>query len=189
MAHGAQSTHDRLDILDACPYGLVEDPTVLIHDHRRPPVVQQPHRSEHKGPHEDASHPPSCEAFKVEPCGNVPMFCPQCGTLAFPDPTGNIMCPNYQCDYRGSASNTIVGTDGQEIDLAKASSTSKVAKRKYEVIPDSSELKGVLTTGNYICPKCDGNEVFVELVQTRSSDEPETRILTCKGCKHGWREY
>ena len=63
------------------------------------------------------------------------------------------------------------------------------AKRKYEVIPDSSELKGVLTTGNYICPKCDGNEVFVELVQTRSSDEPETRILTCKGCKHGWREY
>ena len=57
MAHGAQSTHDRLDILDACPYGLVEDPTVLIHDHRRPPVVQQPHRSEHKGPHEDASHP------------------------------------------------------------------------------------------------------------------------------------
>ena len=47
-------------------------------------------------------------------------------------------------------------------------------KRKYEVIPDSSELKGVLTTGNYICPKCDGNEVFVELVQTRSSDEPET---------------
>ncbi|MBK30002.1 MAG: hypothetical protein CMB49_04730 [Euryarchaeota archaeon] len=48
---------------------------------------------------------------------------------------------------------------------------------------------GVLTTDSYICPKCDCREVFSELRQTRSSDEPETRFLTCKACKHGWREY
>ncbi|MBT3452109.1 MAG: transcription factor S, partial [Euryarchaeota archaeon] len=31
--------------------------------------------------------------------------------------------------------------------------------------------------------------VFSYLEQTRSSDEPETRMLTCKNCGHGWREY
>ncbi|MBL6885691.1 MAG: hypothetical protein ISR21_08420 [Candidatus Poseidoniaceae archaeon] len=40
-----------------------------------------------------------------------------------------------------------------------------------------------------MCPKCDDIEVFSYLEQTRSSDEPETRMLTCKSCGHGWREY
>ncbi|MBJ47192.1 MAG: hypothetical protein CMB59_04785 [Euryarchaeota archaeon] len=50
-------------------------------------------------------------------------------------------------------------------------------------------MKGVLTVGDYMCPKCDGVEVYSYLEQTRSSDEPETRMLTCKNCGHGWREY
>ncbi|MBI19290.1 MAG: hypothetical protein CMB73_01795 [Euryarchaeota archaeon] len=42
-----------------------------------------------------------------------------------------------------------------------------------------------------MCPKCDSVEVYAYLEQTRSSDEPETRMLTCANvkCKHGWREY
>ena len=40
-----------------------------------------------------------------------------------------------------------------------------------------------------MCPKCDSVEVYAYLEQTRSSDEPETRMLTCKECGHGWREY
>ncbi|MAV03466.1 MAG: hypothetical protein CMA19_04275 [Euryarchaeota archaeon] len=52
-------------------------------------------------------------------------------------------------------------------------------------------MKGVLTIGDYICPdlKCQSREVYSYLEQTRSSDEPETRMLTCKECGKGWREF
>lgn len=79
--------------------------------------------------------------------------------------------------------------DGTEIDISKASSSSKSEARDRRVIDDSDMQRGVLTTNTYICPKCDTDSVFAELQQTRSSDEPETRILTCAECGHGWREY
>jgi DNA-directed RNA polymerase subunit M len=39
------------------------------------------------------------------------------------------------------------------------------------------------------CPKCGHNEAFFTIRQTRSSDEPETRIYRCCKCKATWREY
>ena len=79
--------------------------------------------------------------------------------------------------------------DGTEIDLSEASSSSKTETRDRRVIDDADQQRGVLTTKTYICPKCDSDQVYAELQQTRSSDEPETRILTCAECGHGWREY
>ena len=117
------------------------------------------------------------------------MFCPECGTLAFPTPTGDINCTNYKCGYTGPANLTVKGADGKDVDLSKTTSSTKAKTRVYEVIKDSDELKGVLTTSAYICPKCDCIEVYSYLEQTRSSDEPETRMLTCKDCGNGWREY
>jgi len=119
----------------------------------------------------------------------VPMFCPDCGTLAFPTPSGDINCTNYKCGYQGPANVKVKGVDGKEVDLSKASSSTKAETRVYEVIKDSDEMKGVLTVGDYMCPKCDCVEVYSYLEQTRSSDEPETRMLTCKNCGYGWREY
>ncbi|HIH85096.1 MAG TPA: hypothetical protein HA345_06765 [Candidatus Thalassarchaeaceae archaeon] len=40
-----------------------------------------------------------------------------------------------------------------------------------------------------MCPKCDCQRIYVELRQTRSSDEPETKIGTCADCGHKFREY
>lgn len=117
------------------------------------------------------------------------MFCPKCGTLSFPTPDGTINCPNYKCGYVGPANLKVKGSDGKEVDLSKATSSTKAETRVYEVIKDSDEMKGVLTVGDYMCPKCDGVEVYSYLEQTRSSDEPETRMLTCKNCGNGWREY
>ena len=117
------------------------------------------------------------------------MFCPECGTLAFPDPSGSIKCPNYNCGYGGDAENKVTMEDGTEIDISKATSTSKSETRDRRVIDDSEQQRGVLTTSTYICPKCDTDSVYAELQQTRASDEPETRILTCAECGHGWREY
>lgn len=39
------------------------------------------------------------------------------------------------------------------------------------------------------CPKCKHDKAYFWLVQTRSSDEPETKFLRCEKCKHTWRDY
>ena len=75
----------------------------------------------------------------------VLMFCPECGTLAFPTPSGDINCTNYKCGYQGPANVKVKGVDGKEVDLSKASSSTKAETRTYEVIKDSDE----------ICVKCD----------------------------------
>ena len=48
-------------------------------------------------------------------------------------------------------------------------------------------MQGILTKDTYMCPKCDVVEVYAYLEQTRSSDEPETRMLTCKDQGNGER--
>ena len=118
------------------------------------------------------------------------MFCPKCGALSFPDSKGWIKCPDYKCGYNGPLENKMKDpVTGEEIDFGNVQSSSKAETRKFEVIDDADQAHGVLTIGSYICPKCDSQEVYSELRQTRASDEPETRLLTCKQCKHGWREY
>ena len=98
------------------------------------------------------------------------MFCPECGTLSFPTPSGDINCTNYKCGYQGPANVKVKGTDGKEVDLSKISSSTKAETRVYEVIKDSDEMKGVLTVGDYMCPKCDGVEVFSYLCLLYTSD-------------------
>ncbi len=117
------------------------------------------------------------------------MFCPKCGELSFPDPSGIIKCPNHACGYNGPI-NQNLEIDGKEIDLVNASSTSKASNLKHlkEVIAES-EGQGVLQEGSLMCPKCDCQRIYVELRQTRSSDEPETKIGTCADCGHKFREY
>ena len=119
------------------------------------------------------------------------IFCPECGTLAFPGKDGIIKCPNGRCNYIGEAKGKVKLKSGEEIDTSDTVTSSKASDLKHlrEVIDDSSQHRGVLTSDSYICPKCEGSEVFAELKQTRASDEPETRILTCADCSHGWREY
>ena len=117
------------------------------------------------------------------------MFCPKCGTLSFPSPSGDITCTNHKCGYVGPANLVIKGVDGEDVDLSNIKSETKAKDREYEIIKDSDKMQGILTTDTYMCPKCDSVEVYAYLEQTRSSDEPETRMLTCKECGHGWREY
>ena len=125
------------------------------------------------------------------------MFCPECGTLGFMEPNGNIRCTNYTCGYEGP----LTGKDGkgaeftdhmtgETIDLSKARSSGETKNLKHltEVVEDEGG-KGVLRVGDIRCPRCDKNEIFVILMQTRSSDEPETKVCTCKNCGKKFREY
>ena len=107
------------------------------------------------------------------------MFCPKCGTLCFIGADSVQRCTNPDCMYEGYAD-----PKGQGM---KATVT-KAKTREFETV-DAGPAMGVLTKGDHICPKCEKSEVYVELRQTRSSDEPETRICTCSSCGHRWREY
>ncbi|HLC31385.1 MAG TPA: transcription factor S [Candidatus Nanoarchaeia archaeon] len=39
------------------------------------------------------------------------------------------------------------------------------------------------------CVQCDNNKAFFWTLQTRSSDESETKFYKCTKCKHTWRVY
>tara|TARA_B100000902_G_scaffold118493_1_gene119039 strand:- start:718 stop:1098 length:381 start_codon:yes stop_codon:yes gene_type:complete len=125
------------------------------------------------------------------------MFCPECGTLSYPNAAGDIKCPNYKCGYEGPLSGSdgkgaefVDPMTGKTIDLSKTTAKSQAADLKHltEVV-EEEQGKGVLRVGDIRCPECDLNEIFVVLMQTRSSDEPETKICTCKNCGKNFREY
>ncbi len=115
------------------------------------------------------------------------MFCPECGSLSYPDNRGWIKCPDYKCGYEGPLS----GTDGKgsEFTDPMTGETIDLSRTRVTEVVEQEGPKGTLRIGDYICPKCDGDRTFVELRQTRSSDEPETKICTCESCEHRWREY
>ena len=124
------------------------------------------------------------------------MFCPECGTLGFVDPSGNIRCTNYKCGYEGpvggkdGSSATVIGSDGQKIDIVNTKSSTKSTDLKHLTEVQAPDVaRGTLRVGDYRCPKCDGDRIFVELQQTRSSDEPETKICTCVAFGNLFREY
>jgi len=125
------------------------------------------------------------------------MFCPECGALSYPDSSGNIRCDNYQCKYEGpltgkdgSGGTFVDPMTGETVDLtrATASGSEKSLKHLTEVV-EPEVARGTLRVGDIRCPKCDCNEIYVELKQTRSSDEPETKICQCKNCDKRFREY
>jgi DNA-directed RNA polymerase subunit M len=39
------------------------------------------------------------------------------------------------------------------------------------------------------CPKCKNKKSYFWTMQTRSSDESETKFYKCTDCKHTWRVY
>lgn len=96
------------------------------------------------------------------------MFCLECGALMFPK-DGKLMCSRCGC--------------------VREHGSQKIRNRMEERDIIIDENVGLLPKTNVICPKCSWNEAYWVLLQTRSSDEPETRIYSCLKCKHRWREY
>ena len=39
------------------------------------------------------------------------------------------------------------------------------------------------------CPKCKHKRAYFWTLQTRASDEPETKFMKCEKCEHVWRDY
>ena len=95
------------------------------------------------------------------------MFCPKCSNLMMPS-QGKMKC---SCGY--------VQVEGKLVDKKKVEKKIEVMEKSVETLP---EIKAD-------CVKCKNNKALFWTLQTRSSDEPETKFFKCVKCGNVWREY
>jgi transcription factor S len=104
-------------------------------------------------------------------------FCPKCGNLLLPKEGGkktNLVCG--KCGYVSREKKNIILKE--KVVLTR--------EEKIEVIDQKIET---LPKVHAECKKCGHKKAFFWLVQTRSSDEAETKFYECVKCGHRWREY
>lgn len=98
------------------------------------------------------------------------MFCPKCKSLMFPK-DDNFVCS--KCRFKKKKIGSAIFIEKQ------TEKETVVLEKKIDILPKT----------RVECTKCGHNEAFWVLRQTRSSDEPETRIFTCTKCGNRWRAY
>lgn len=58
--------------------------------------------------------------------------------------------------------------------------------KSIEVIEEEKEVYPLVEVE---CTKCKNRKAYFWTVQTRASDEPETKFYKCQKCKYTWRDY
>lgn len=99
-------------------------------------------------------------------------FCPKCGAILVQKKKRD-GCP--RCSYSAKGRVKI--------------KTSEKLKEKKEIVVVSekdSETNPVVTE---TCKECGNEKAYFWTVQTRSSDEAETKFFKCIKCSHTWRDY
>jgi DNA-directed RNA polymerase subunit M len=105
------------------------------------------------------------------------MFCPKCGAILVPKKEGNKKVLACSCGYK---SKDVSDTTLKEGKKEKVEEVEVVDHGRLETLPKATDVE---------CPKCGNKEAYFWLVQTRASDEPETKFLKCTKCSHTWRDY
>ncbi len=101
-------------------------------------------------------------------------FCPKCGAVLI-DKRKNSGCP--RCNY--SSKNKIKIKTSEKIEN----------KNPVYVVKEKDSQVMPIVDGD--CVKCGNQKVYFWTLQTRSSDESETKFFKCTNskCEHTWREY
>ncbi len=99
-------------------------------------------------------------------------FCPKCGGLLM-NKEKNSVC--LSCGYVSNSKITL-----------EASEKGKVKSQVDVVDDDASEVNPIIQAK---CQKCNNNQAYFWILQTRAGDEASTRFFKCTKCKHIWREY
>ena len=99
-------------------------------------------------------------------------FCPKCGSLLI-QKTKNSGCSRCNYSMKGKL---------------KIKTSEEVNERK-DVAVVSSNTKHSLPIVNEKCPKCGYEKAYFWTVQTRASDEAETKFFKCMKCEHTKRDY
>lgn len=102
------------------------------------------------------------------------MFCPKCGSIMRPKSEGAKKFLLCSCGHK-SANESLAIKEKIKLSTSRVG----VVESEFNVDP-KTEAK---------CPKCNNNEAYYWHIQTRASDEPETKFLKCTKCKHTWRDY
>ncbi len=84
-----------------------------------------------------------------------------------------LKCGNCGYNPRKKAGNVVFK---DKVDLSKNQEI-EVQGKKVETLPKVKED----------CSKCGGNSAYYWTLQTRASDESETRFFECVKCRHRWR--
>ena len=108
------------------------------------------------------------------------IFCEKCGNLMIAEKRAGKL--KYICRKCGHSSK------GKKVVSTSISEKVEHVKEKIPVISEKDVLEEFPKT-KVICPKCENNEAYWFMQQTRSADEPPTRFYCCTKCEHKWREY
>lgn len=103
-------------------------------------------------------------------------FCPKCGGILFPKTEGKkakLLCG--KCGYRSRGKKRVILKEKITLDR----------EDKIEVMDQKVETLPKVKTD---CEKCGNKKAYYWLLQTRSSDEAETKFYECTKCQHRWRE-
>ncbi len=102
------------------------------------------------------------------------MFCPKCGSILIPKKIDKKIALACSCGYI-------------EKDKSKGEIKEEIREEKAVEVIEKEEETYPSTDAE--CPKCKHNKAIYWTVQTRASDEPETKFLKCEKCKYTWRDY
>lgn len=105
-------------------------------------------------------------------------FCPKCKCIMLPKKKDKKIV--FTC--------ALCGKTGSVQDDSKITEVVHQKEKKIELVDDSIEEKTLPLTPAE-CPKCKHTKAYYWTIQTRASDEPETKFLKCEKCKHVWRDY
>ncbi len=102
------------------------------------------------------------------------MFCPKCGSILVPKTENNKRVLACKCGY--------------SINSVKDPTIKEEVKQKDEIelIEKEPEPHPLIEAE---CPKCKHKKAYFWTVQTRASDEPETKFFKCEKCENVWRDY
>ena len=106
-------------------------------------------------------------------------FCEKCGGLLVAKKgrtAVHLVCRKCGKEYRGKHEKLTISEEMHE-------------EKKGIVIMDKNETQSELPSTHIMCPKCEHNEAFWWMQQTRSADEPPTLFYRCKKCGYSWRSY
>jgi DNA-directed RNA polymerase subunit M len=100
-------------------------------------------------------------------------FCPKCGAVLI-QKTKNLGCP--RCGYSSKSK------------ASKIKTSEKINERKEVAVFTGKDLH-TCPTINEKCRQCGHDEAYFWTVQTRASDEAETKFFKCTKCGHTRRDY
>lgn len=101
-------------------------------------------------------------------------FCPDCGSIMKFDKDDGYACSCGHRDMSGASPEGVI--------------RERVMSKRTEVAVDAPKVETHPLT-DAECPKCGHGKARWWLLQTRSSDEPETQFFKCESCSHTWRDY